>query len=90
MNEDEYERHAKCTCAGSNNKNQASGICKLHGESSLSLKLILQHVLKLEELNETFHFKFEKNRGIESLVNGAFYLCIKKAFTPFAAMHMLK
>ena len=45
---------------------------------------------KLEDLNETFHFKFEKTRGIETLTNGAYYLCIKKAFTPFAAMHMLK
>ena len=44
----------------------------------------------MEELNETFHFKFDKSRGIESLTNSAQYLCIKKAFTPFAAMHMLK
>lgn len=47
-------------------------------------------MLKLEELNETFHFNFAKNKGIENLTNGAQYLCIKKAFTPFAAMHMLK
>ena len=47
-------------------------------------------MLKLEELNETFHFNFAKDRGIETLTNGAYYLCIKKAFTPFAAMHMLK
>ena len=54
----------------------------------LSLKTLLGHVKKMEEFNETFHFQFKK-KG-ELLSNGAFYLCIKKAFTPFGAMHMLK
>ena len=93
VNEDENSRQARCECAQdlvSQTTRASSQICRLHGESSLSLKLLLQHVLKMEDLNETFHFKFDKNRGIDALTNGAFYLCIKKAFTPFAAMHMLK
>ena len=43
-----------------------------------------------EERNETFYYDFHKSKGIETLINSCYYICIKKAFTPYAAMTMLK
>jgi len=48
----------------------------------------MRHVENFETTNETFHFKF--NQTQEELTISALYITIKKAFTPFAAMHMFK
>ena len=69
---------------------RASSVCKNKLDITLSLETLLKHVQRFEELNETFGFRFESCKGIENLTNSAHYMCIKKAFTPFAALHMLK
>lgn len=59
-------------------------------DTSLSINCLLKHVQAFEEMNETFFFKFENGSGLDNLTNSAQYICVKKAFTPFAALHMLK
>ena len=54
----------------------------------LSILNIMAHIEQLESLNETFYFKFDKQA--DQIANQALYITIKKAFTPFAALHMLK
>jgi hypothetical protein len=48
----------------------------------------MRHVENFETTNETFHFKFDSKQ--EEFSNSALYITIKKAFTPFASIHMLK
>jgi len=48
----------------------------------------MNYVEALERVNETFYFKFDKK--VDELSNSALYITIKKAFTPFASLHMLK
>jgi hypothetical protein len=48
----------------------------------------MTHVQELEDLNETFYFKFDKKT--QELAESALYITVKKAFTPFASMHTLK
>lgn len=62
-------------------------------DTTISLQTLLKHVKIFEEMNETFHFKFDGKNGkkaANALINGAYYICIKKAFTPYATLHMLK
>jgi hypothetical protein len=54
----------------------------------LSIAKIIKYVNHLETLNETFHFRFDKQA--EALANQALYITVKKAFTPYAALHTLK
>jgi hypothetical protein len=48
----------------------------------------MKHVELFEKCNETFFFQFGK--AGEAMHNTALYLAVKKAFTPFAALHTLK
>jgi hypothetical protein len=48
----------------------------------------MTHVERFEQLNETFFFQFDKKA--EEISNSALYITIKKAFTPFASLLMLK
>jgi len=57
-------------------------------DTTLSLMDHLKHIERLEEINETWYFNFDRSMG--NITNSAIYILIRKAFTPFAAMHMLK
>ncbi|TNV82043.1 hypothetical protein FGO68_gene12297 [Halteria grandinella] len=56
---------------------------------SKGIKEILMQVGDLEKINESFYFKYKENE-VMHLTQQALYFSIKKAFTPFAVLYMLK
>ena len=53
---------------------------------------ILKKVEELEGINETFFYKFKQSDDSVKYVtnNSALYISIKKAFTPYAVLQMLR
>lgn len=53
---------------------------------------VLKKVEKLENINETYFFNFKQDDESVKYVtsNSALYISIKKAFTPYAVLHMLR
>lgn len=53
---------------------------------------MLDKLSELEKINETFHFKFNKDdESVKHVThNSALYISIKRAFTPYAVLHMLR
>lgn len=60
--------------------------------SSDSIFTLVSKTEELEKLNETFFFKFrEQDESVKAAINdSAIYMSIKKAFTPYAVLHMLR
>lgn len=54
-----------------------------------SIKELLGQVGDLEKINESFYFKY-REKEVMHLTQQALYFSIKKAFTPFAVLYMLK
>jgi len=50
---------------------------------------MLEQLRSFEQHNEANHFKFMEEETLP-ITEGSHYICIKKAFTPFAVLHMLK
>ena len=53
---------------------------------------LLEKCEEMERINETYYFKFSMNDETmqEITNNSAIYMSIKKAFTPYAVLHMLR
>ena len=54
-----------------------------------SVQDMLVQVSDLEKINESFYFKYNE-REVMHLTQQALFFSIKKAFTPFAVLYMLK
>jgi hypothetical protein len=54
-----------------------------------TLQDILVQVSDLEQINESFYFKYKESEVLH-LIQQALFFSIKKAFTPFAVLYMLK
>jgi len=52
----------------------------------------LKKTEELERINETYYFKFNyQDESVKNAINNsAIYMSIKKAFTPYAVLHMLR
>ena len=75
-------------------KDQFKSSCKNQSleNKDFSVFQILDKISELEKINETFHFKFNKqDESVKHVTNSSpLYISIKKAFTPFAVLHMLR
>lgn len=60
--------------------------------SEFSVFQMIDKVSELEKINETFHFKFKKeDESVKHVTNNsALYISIKRAFTPYAVIQMLR
>ena len=50
---------------------------------------VLSQIGELEKINESFYFKYKESEVLH-LTQQALYYSIKKAFTPFAVLYILK
>ena len=53
------------------------------------VKHLMAQLAQLEKINETLFFKFSESQ-VQHITNSALYLSVKKAFTPFAVLYILK